>query len=66
MNEQIAAQGRKPMLLLYMGFYGLLHCAEKGKNGFESRPVRHLSSAKLLIYLPFLVPMGTISVLRQF
>ena len=37
-----------------------------GGRGFESRPVRHLSSAKLLIYLPFLVPMGTISVLGQF
>ena len=43
MIEQIAVQGRKPMLLLYMGFYDFLHCAGKGKNGFESRPVRHLS-----------------------
>ena len=40
------------MLLLYMGFYGLLHCAEKGKNGFESRPVRHLSNAKIYLRSP--------------
>ena len=65
MIEQIAAQGRKPMLLLYMGFYGLLHCAEKGKNGFESGPVRHLSNAKIFLSSPKKIQMSENPRVRQ-
>ena len=53
------------MLLLYMGFYGLLHCAEKGKNGFESGPVRHLSNAKIFLSSPKKIQMSENPRVRQ-